>query len=100
MQETPKSSLHKEKTRVISEAPSNIGTFVIDGMLFLRLLQKLPKILPSTKGCERYKRCQNENPQILFEITRPEQKGPNNFQDALHNNYLKKSLVKFRIYST
>ena len=42
----------------------------------------------------------NENPQILFEITRPEQKGPNNFQDALHNNYLKKSLVKFRIYST
>ena len=44
MQETPKSSLLKElETQVISEAPSNIDTLVIDGMFFLRLLKELPE---------------------------------------------------------
>ena len=31
--------------------------------------------------------CQNENRQIMYEITGLEQKQPKNFQDALHNNY-------------
>ena len=109
MQKTPKSSVFKElETRVISEAPSNIDNLVIDGMCFLRLLKELPEtfgllvksilkklcavsnahridlifdktILPSIKDCERDKRCQNESRHIMYEITGPEQKRPNNF---------------------
>ena len=104
MQETPKSSLLKElETQVISEAPSNNDTLVIDGMFFLRLLKELPEkfdllaksvlkkvcavsnayrmdlifdktILPSIKDCERDKRSQNESRHIMYEITGPEQK--------------------------
>ena len=36
----------------------------------------------------------NENRQIMFEIRGSEQKQPNSFQDALHNNHFKKALVK------
>ena len=49
-------------------------------------------ILPSIKDCEKDKRCQNENREILYEITEPEQKRPNNFQDALIMTILKKFL--------
>ena len=31
----------------------------------------------------------------MYQITGPQQKQPNNFQDALLNVYLKKALVKF-----
>ena len=31
----------------------------------------------------------------MYEITGPEQKRPNSFQDTLHKNYFKKALVKF-----
>ena len=54
-------------------------------------------ILPSIKDCETDKICQNESWHIMYEITGPEQKRPNNFQDALHNDYFKKTLVKFTI---
>ena len=109
MQDTPKSSLLKElETQVISEATSNIDTLVIDGMFFLQLPIALPEIFgllansvlkkvcsvsnayrmdlifdktiwPSIKDCEWDKRCQNENRHIIYEITGPEQKRPNNF---------------------
>ena len=51
-------------------------------------------ILPSIKECERDYRCQNESRHIRYEITGPEQKRPNNSQDALHNAYFKKTLLK------
>ena len=127
MQKTPKSSLFKElETRVISEAPSNVNTLVIDGMFFLWLLKELSgafgllaksilkkvravsnahridlifhkTILPSIKDCEKDNRCQNESRHIMYEITGPEQKRPNNFQDALYNDHSEKALVKFII---
>ena len=31
----------------------------------------------------------------MYEITGPEQKRPNNFQDALHNDHFKQTLVRF-----
>ena len=93
-------------------------------MLFLRLLKELPEtfgllaksilkklcavsnsyrivlifdktILPAIKDCKRDKRCQNESWHIKYQITGPQEKRPNNFQDALLNVYLKKALVKF-----
>ena len=57
-------------------------------------------ILPSIKDCGRDKRYQNENRQILYQITGPEQKRPNCCQNALHNDHFKKALVKFIIYNT
>ena len=50
--------------------------------------------MPSIKECERDNRCQNESRHIVYEITGPEQKRPNNFQDALHNANFKKTLLK------
>ena len=122
MQKTPKSSLLKElETQVISETSSNIDSLVIDDMFFLRLLKELPEtfgllaksilkevcavsnahridlifdktILQSIHDSERDKRYQNESRQIMYETTGPEQKRPNNFQDAL----FKKALVKIK----
>ena len=53
----------------------------------------------SRKDFERDKRCQNENRQILYEITVPKQKRPNNLHDILHNDHFRKDPVKFIIYS-
>ena len=44
---------------------------------------------------ERHKRGQNGSRQIMYGITGPEQKRPNNFQDALHNDHFKKALLRF-----
>ena len=42
MQKTPKRSLLKDlETRVISKAPSNINTLVIEAMFLLRLIKEL-----------------------------------------------------------
>ena len=49
----------------------------------------------SIKDCKRDKRCQDENRQIMYEVTGLKQNRPNTFQDALYNDYNKKALVKF-----
>ena len=50
---------------------------------------------PSAPDRHRARNLSRPDHQITFEITEPEQKRPNSFQDALHQDHFKRDLVKF-----
>ena len=50
---------------------------------------------PSAPDRHRARNLPRPDHQIMFEITEPEQKQPNSFQNALHKDHSKRALVKF-----
>ena len=124
MQKTPKSKLLQElEKRVASNPPSNVDVTIIDGMFFFHLLYQPAStfagladhllrqvckqrgteihlvfdktISPSIKDAERNKRSNQRG--MAYQITRPEQKRPSNWLQALRGDQFKEALVTFLV---
>ena len=124
MQKTPKSKLIQElEKRVASNPPTNVDVTIIDGMFFFHLLYQPPStfagladhllrqvckqrgteihlvfdktISPSIKDAERNKRSNQRG--MAYQITRPEQKRPSNWLQALRGDQFKEALVTFLV---
>ena len=123
MQNTPMSKLLQElEKRVATNLPTNVDVTILDGMFFFHLLYQPPPtfagltdhllrqgckqrrteihlvfdktISPSIKDAER-KRSNQQG--TFYQITRPEQKRPLNWLQALRGDQFKEALVTFLV---
>ena len=124
MQNTPTSKLLQElEKRVATNLPTNADVTILDGMFFFHLLYQPPStfagladhllrqvckqrgteihlvfdktISPSIKDAERNKRSNQRG--MAYQITRPEQKRPSNWLQALRGDQFKEALVTFLV---
>ena len=115
--------LQELEKRVAPNPPINVDVTIIDGMFFFHLLYQPPStfagladhllrqvckqrgteihlvfdkiISPSIKDAERNKRSNQRG--MAYQITRPEQKRPSNWLQALRGDQFKEALVTFLV---